>query len=227
MGGETVRVALIEDHAVVREGLRLLLSHEPGIDVVGDAGTGEAGLELCRCLAAAGGVDVVVTDLGLPDLDGLEVTAQLKARFPRLRVLVLSALADDAHVLGMLAAGADGYLLKYAAGHELIAAVRAVARGETVLSPPVARRLLERRRAPTRRVDLMSEREREVLTMLVGGATTKAVARQLGLSPKTVENCRARILAKLGAANTAAAVRIALDEGLFPPPASANWHAEA
>lgn len=224
MAGERIGVLLIEDHGIVREGLKLILQGTPHIAVLGEAAEGLAGVRLCASLGAA--VAVVVTDLALPDIDGLEVTRRVKAARPATRVLLLTMHADDEHVRGMLDTGADGYLLKQSAAGELAGAIEAVARGETFLSPAVARRLLtQARRGPARARagPLLTARERGVLALLAGGATSKAVARALGVSVKTAENHRARILDKLGAANTAAAIGLAHREGLLdagaPPPA--------
>ncbi|HET8629407.1 MAG TPA: response regulator transcription factor [Thermomicrobiales bacterium] len=223
MAGGHIGVLLIEDHGVVREGLKRILARTPQIAVRGEAAAGLEGLRLFERLAAAGGVDVVVTDLGLPDLDGLEVARRVKAARPETRVLFLTMHDDDAHVRGMLDVGADGYLLKEAAAGELARAIETVARGEVYLSPAVARRLLAQARRGVEREDraaLLTERERAVLALAAGGATSKEIARALGLSAKTVENHRAHILAKLGVANMGAAVALAHRAGLLdaPPP---------
>ena len=224
MTAAAIRVLLIEDHAIVRDGLRLILQGAPDLAVVGDAPDGERGLHLLERLGDAGGVAVVVTDLDLPGISGLEVLRRIKARRPAARVLLLTMHADDEHIRGMLELGADGYLLKQAAGHELAQAIRAVARGETFLSPAVARRVLTQvRRGQERGPDpgALSERERQVLSLLAAGATSKEIAGRLGLTPKTVDNHRARILGKLGVTNTAAAVALGYQQGLIAaPPAS-------
>ena len=217
-----IRVILIEDHAMVREGLKLILQQAPDIAVLGEAGDGAGGLRLLQRLAAEGGVDVLVTDLGLPDLSGLEVTRRAKALLPGLRVLLVTMYTGEEHIRGMLDAGADGYLLKQSAAQDLPEAIRVVARGETALSPTVARLLLRQvRRGRERRADLLSGRERQVLGELAEGQTSKEIARRLGLSPKTVENHRARILEKLGVANTAAAIGLAFQQGLVDAAAGA------
>jgi DNA-binding NarL/FixJ family response regulator len=217
MGTAPIRVIIIEDHGIVREGLRLILENSPGIAVVGEAANGLDGIALFERLTPDG-IDVVVTDLGLPDIDGLEVARRVKALYPDAHILVLSMHVDDEHVWGLLEAGIDGYLLKHVAGQELAQAIHSVARGETVLSPVVARRLMthaKREHARSRQSDLLTQREREVLGLLAGGATSKEVAQHLGLRPKTVENHRAHILEKLGTANTAAAISFAYQEGLL------------
>lgn len=217
MSAARIRVLLVEDYGTIREGLRLLLQGAGGIDVVGVADDGEGGLRLFKRLVAGEGVDVVVTDLGLPDIDGLEVARRIKADHPQMRVLLLSIFADDAHIQGMLEVGADGYVLKQITGQELAQAIRTVAGGEMALSPLIARRMamqVQRNRERNRHADQLSAREREVLGQLAIGATSKEVARQLGLSKKTVENHRARILEKLSVSNTAA-VGLAYQEGLL------------
>ena len=219
--GPNVRVMLVEDHGIVREGLRLILQRAPDIEVLGEAGDGLGGVRLFENLLARDGegVDVVVTDLGLPDISGLEVTRRIKALRPATRVLLLTMHADDEHIRGMMEIGADGYLLKQSAAQELSAAIHTVARGETVLSPVVARRLmtqLQRGRERERRTDLLTDRERQVLALLAEGSTSKEIAQGLGLSTKTIENHRARILEKLGVANTAAAVSLGYHQNLIP-----------
>jgi len=213
-----VRVLIIEDHGVVREGIKLVLEQCSDIVVAGDAATGIEGVALFEHFAAIDPVDVVVTDLGLTDIDGMEVARRIKMLRPATRVLILSMQVDDQHVRSMLVAGLDGYLLKHIAGRELVEAIRSVMRGEAVISPAVARRLMAqagRDRRRSRHADVLSEREREVLGLLAGGATSKEVARSLGLRPKTVENHRGHILQKLGVANTAAAITFAYQEGLL------------
>jgi DNA-binding NarL/FixJ family response regulator len=217
MADQRIRVVLIEDHGVVRDGLRLILEQQEDIELVDTAADGRSGVRLVERLGSDG-VDVVVTDVGLPGLDGAEVTHRVKLFSPNTRVLALTMYADDEHIRGLMDAGADGYLLKYAASDELADAIRAVARGETVLSPVVARRLatqVQRERQQRRLSTLLTLREREVLSLLAQGATSKDVARRLSMSAKTVENHRARILTKLGVANTPAAIKLAVEQHLL------------
>jgi DNA-binding NarL/FixJ family response regulator len=169
MASARIGVLLIADHGVTRDGLRLTLARAPQIEVRGEAGTGVDGLRLLARLARGGGVDVVVADLGLPDLGGLEVARRAKATRPAPRVLLLALWDDDEHVRGMLDAGADGYLLAHAAAAELPRGIEVVARGEIYLSPPVARRLLAQARRG-RDAAAPTERERAVPTPLAGGA---------------------------------------------------------
>ncbi|HEX2184065.1 MAG TPA: response regulator transcription factor [Chloroflexota bacterium] len=219
-GPRPIRVLLVEDHSLVREGIKLLLEWEPDLVVAGEAGDGAAGLRLFARLAADHAVDVVVTDIGLQDLDGLTLAREVKSLAPGTPVVLLTMHAGDEYLRAMLEVGADGYVPKESAGQELCAAIRAVVRGEPGLAPAVAGRLLRLLRAdaqPGHPVDALSGREREVLGLLAGGATSKEVAQRLGLSVKTVENHRAHILAKLQVANTAAAIRLAHQHGLLAP----------
>jgi DNA-binding NarL/FixJ family response regulator len=223
-GAEPLRVLLVEDHLIVREGLRRLLARDPGIAVVGEAANGTEALRLFLRLCDAPGVDVVVTDLALPDLDGAEVAQRVKAHRPSVHVLFLSTHEDTAYVAALLESGADGYVLKHGGGEELVMAVRAVANGETYVSPAIATRLvayLRRRRDHEQQLERLTAREREILVLLATGETSKAIGRRLGLTVKTIENHRAHLLAKLGAANTAEAVSLAHRLGLLdtPPPA--------
>ena len=217
-GTSPIRVLLVEDHRLVREGLTLLLRRQPDMAVAGEAADGEAGLRLLARLAADRAVDVVVTDIGLPGLDGLALTRRAKALAPEIPVVLLTMHEGDEYLRGMVEVGADGYVLKQTTGEDLCAAIRAVMRGEPGLSPAVAGRLLGalRRGAPRGRpLDPLSGRERQVLGLLAAGATSKEVAGRLGLSVKTVENHRANILEKLQVANTAAAVGLAHRHGLL------------
>ena len=218
MSSANIRVILIEDHHIVREGLKLILHSTPDIEVVGEASNGQDGVRLFTRLLDENGVDVVVTDLGLPDISGLEVMCRIKVLQPGARVLMLTMYADDEHIRGMLELGANGYLLKQSAPRDLCEAIRTVAHGETALSPLIARRLItqvQRDRDRDRRAGLLTERERQILGLLAEGCTSKEVAQRLGLSTKTVENHRARILVKLGVVNTAAAINQGSQLGLL------------
>lgn len=218
VSSDKVRVILIEDHNIVREGLKLILHGTPDLEVIGEATNGQDGVRLFTRVIDDGGVDVVVTDLGLPDISGLEVMRRIKALQPGACVLMLTMYADDEHIRGMLELGANGYLLKQSAPRDLCEAIRTVARGETALSPAIARRLItqvQRDRERDRRAGLLTERERQILGLLAEGCTSKEVAQRLGLSTKTVENHRARILVKLGVVNTAAAISQGSQLGLL------------
>jgi DNA-binding NarL/FixJ family response regulator len=213
-----VRVVLVEEHGIVRAGVRLLLEREPGFAVVGEAADGAAAVRAFARLCDDPGVDVVVTELGLPGLDGAGVARAVKAHRSGARVLFLTMHQDPGHVAALVEAGADGYLLKQAAFGELPRAVRAVAAGESYLSPAVAKQLVAHLRhdqARERQLALLTARERQVLAQLAAGDTSKGVARALGLSAKTVENYRARILEKLEVTNTAEAVARAVRDRLL------------
>jgi len=218
MANELVRVLLVENHAIVREGLRLILAREPDITVVGDVGSATEALALFLRLCDAPGIDVIVTDISLPDFDGIEMTRRAKAYRPDVRVLGVSIFSDPEHVVGLLGAGADGYLSKDAAAADLPAAIRACASGQGYLWPGIAGRLLahlrqqrEREQQPER----LTASERAVLRLTATGLSSKEIGRELGLSAKTVENYRSRILGKLGVANSAEAVALAFREGLL------------
>lgn len=214
---QQIRILLVEDHAIFRQGVRLILQETPDMVVVGEAATGKEGV---ACFASLGdGVDVVITDLVLPDISGLEVLRQVKAQRPAVYVLLLTMYTDDEHIQGMIEAGVDGYILKQVAVEELITAVRTVQRGETALSPLVAKRImgqLSRERVRERPADTLTARERQILRLLADGNTSKEIAQQLELSVNTIDNHRARILSKLGVHNTAAAIRLASRQGIIP-----------
>ena len=167
----------------------------------------------------------MVTDLDLPDISGLEVARRIKQRRSTAAVLLLTMHADDEHVRGMMALGLEGYLLKQAAAQELPIALRTVARGETFLSPPVARRIMLQVHGARERKDprpALTDRERQVLGLLSTGETSKEIGRHLNLSAKTVDNHRARILQKLGVTNTAAAISYSYVQNLIERPVLAR-----
>lgn len=210
-----VRVLLVDDHPVVRTGLRFLLDRGDEMVVIGEGASGREAIRLAESLQP----DVIFMDISMPEMDGLQATRLIKERCPEARVLIVSTHNDDEYVLGALEAGADGYLPKQCHSDQLRAGVLQVHAGERVLHQSVVRALIakavNRPTAPAR--EDLSEREREVLQLLAEGATSKEIAVALGLKPKTVENHRARILDKLGVANSAAAVRAALAQGLVSP----------
>jgi DNA-binding NarL/FixJ family response regulator len=191
---------LIDDHAVLRDGLKLLLGLEPDLEVVGEAGTGIEGVALAEELRPR----VVVTDVGLPDIDGLDVTRRLRERLATTRVLVLTVHDEDEYIFSLMHAGASGYLLKNAAGKDLVEAVRTVASGRPWIQPQIAQRLLQLsgRPAPERpTLDSLAEpltaREIAVLRHLAGAATNREIAERLGIGVRTVETHLANIYGKL------------------------------
>ncbi|MDQ6700287.1 MAG: response regulator transcription factor, partial [Acidobacteriota bacterium] len=184
---------MADDHAVVRQGFRLILSHEPDMEIVGEAGNGREALALCGELKP----DVVVMDVAMPELNGMEATRRLIASSPNTRVLALSMHKDGVYVREMLRAGARGYLLKDSIDRDLLAAVRAVAKGESYLSPAISDAVLnDYRPNVTNPLDLLTSREGEVLQMIAEGGTNKEIANILKLSVYTVEAHRGRIMEK-------------------------------
>ncbi|MEU6411401.1 response regulator transcription factor [Microbispora sp. NPDC046933] len=209
---EPVRVLLVDDHPLLRHGLRALLEQVGGAEVVGEAGDGDEAVALALSLRP----DVVVMDLVMPGTSGIEATRRLIDRDPALGVLVLTMSEDDASVFAALRAGARGYVLKGTGGAEFIAAVRAVARGEAVYGPAVARRI-RRFLAPGPAVTPFPEltvREREILDLLASGKSNAEIARALFLSQKTVKNHLTSVFAKLQVADRAQAVVRARRAGL-------------
>lgn len=204
-----IRVLLVDDHPVVRDGLRGAFAAEPDVQVVGEAGTGAEAL----AQVAATEVDVVLMDLRMPGMGGVEAIAQLRTRHPQVRVLVLTTFDTDSDVLPAIEAGATGYLLKDTPREELVRAVRAAHRGEAVLSPAVAGRLMGHLRRPAE--GQLSERELEVLRLVATGLTNRAVARTLAISEATVKTHLLHIYAKLGVRDRASAVAAAYERGLL------------
>ena len=210
-----VRVLIADDHTLVRESLVGLLQGDPGIVVVAQAADGVETVE--KALATR--PDVVVTDLSMPRLGGLEVVRRLREALPDTRVLVLTMHKEDEYVLQAVRAGASGYLVKDSAAADLLAAVRSLHAGRGYFGPQAAMTLAEQLQHPERALDdpygRLTTREREVFHLLAEGLTTKEIARRLDISVKTAENHRGRVLDKLGTRNTAELVRYALRKGLL------------
>lgn len=213
------RILLADDHAVLRAGLRLLLNGQPDMEVCGEAADGDETLRKVRELRP----DVVLMDLRMPGMDGIEATRQITALMPEVKVLVLSMYDDVDYLERALAAGAAGYALKRSADTELLAAIRSVSRGEVFADPRFTKALVERLMLPeaARRQEepeeVLSPREQEVLRLLAYGHTNQQIADMVGLSVKTVESYKARIMEKLGLQGRAALVRYALDKGILSP----------
>ncbi len=210
-----VRILLAEDHRLVREGLRALLERHRDFEVVGEAENGRQALRLAAELRP----DVVIMDVGMPELNGVGAARRLTAEFPAMRVIGLSMHADRRLVVEMLKAGASGYILKDCAFQELDRAVRSVASGQTYLGPAVAGLVVEdvaRRPASADPSPLgtLSERQREVLQLLAEGRSTKEIAERLHVSPKTVETHRKRIMDKLRLFTLPELTKFAIREGL-------------
>lgn len=213
-----ITVLLAEDHTVVREGLRTLLEAEGDIEVVGEAATGRQAVELAKKLRPS----VVVMDIAMPLLNGLEATRQILAAVPSMRVLMLSAHGDDAYIEQVAALGVAGYLLKQTSAHILSRAVREVAGGRTFFSPSIAKRLSNQRETLSDRLELLkkkgirlSSREAEVLQLIAEGQANKQVATELGISVKTVEKHRQHLMEKLNIHDTAGLTRYAIGAGII------------
>jgi DNA-binding NarL/FixJ family response regulator len=216
MGKVLVRVLVADDHTIVRQGLVKLLVETGECDVVAEAADGLDAVEK----AVAAKPDVAILDLSMPRLSGLEAVRRIREALPQTRVLVLTAHEEEEYVLPIVRAGASGYLIKDSAVSELLAAVRALHAGQGYFGPQAARVLAEQYRHPERSTAAdpygdLSPREREVFHLVIDGKTTKEVARELGISVKTADNHRYRLMEKLGVHNTAELVRYAARHGLI------------
>ncbi len=213
-----IRVLVVDDHAVVRQGICMLLDHEPDIQIVGNVGSGEEAITFLQARTKEQGTDVVLMDLGLPGMSGIEATRQIKKDDPDLRVLALTMYSDEQSLLGMLDAGAAGYLLKKSMLNDLVEAVRAVSVGECHLDSSATKTVIESLRRPHDKASstgVLTAREKDILWLTGQGYTSKEIGSKLFLSPKTVENYRARILKKLQARNCTEAVSNAIRLGLI------------
>jgi DNA-binding NarL/FixJ family response regulator len=214
---KTITVLLAEDHMIVREGLRALLNLENDIEVVGEAENGRQTVELTRKLSP----DVIVMDIAMPLLNGMEATRQILHARPATRVLILSAHSDDAYVERVMTLGAAGYLIKQTAASALAKAVRAVAAGKTFFSPSISRRFsapeagANRNAAPKPRHVALTSRETEVLQLVAEGLANKQIAAELGISIKTVEKHRQSLMDKLNVHDTAGLTRHAIAAGII------------
>jgi DNA-binding NarL/FixJ family response regulator len=213
-----VRVLIVDDHAIVREGIRALLAVDKDVQVVGEAGGGREAIELARRLAP----DVVVMDIAMPDLGGLEATLEIRKDRPDAKIVVLSQYGDSSYVRRFLKAGVSGYVLKKAAGADLVAAIHSVARGGLVLDPDVARDALSEAsddRAPgaagADEYERLTDREKQVLKLVAEGRSNKEVAALLGISVKTAMSHREHVMEKLRAHDRTALIRFALRHGVI------------
>jgi DNA-binding NarL/FixJ family response regulator len=207
----SIRVVIADDHNVVRKGIRDLLSDEDDITVVGEARNGHEAVDLATALQP----DVVVMDIAMPELTGVEATRQIRAQAPNVRVLVLTAYDDDPYIYSLLDAGATGYILKTAESREIVRAVRATAAGQAALDPAVAPRLIARLTKPAAGGDTLTDRELDVLRRAARGLTNKQIGADLQISDRTVQNHLANIYGKLGVASRTEAVTAALQRNLI------------
>jgi DNA-binding NarL/FixJ family response regulator len=212
-----IRVLICDDHTILREGIRLLLNSQPDMQVVGEASNGRDAVVQANALKPA----VILMDIAMPLLNGLEATKQIHRDNPNARVLVLTMYESDEYVAQMLQAGATGYVLKKVAGSELIHAIRAVEQGEAFLYPSITKRLVE---DYLRRVELgqerasmdsLTDREREILQLIAEGHTSKAIADLLSLSVRTVQNHRAHVMQKLGIHDRGDLIKYAIQKGII------------
>ena len=212
-----IRLLLVDDHAVVRSGLRMLLETHGDMEIVGEAGTAQEALELLETLTP----DVILMDIGLPDISGIEAARTIKERMPTAAVVALTIHEDEEYFFKMLEAGASGYVPKRAAPEELVTAIEAAAAGEVYLYPSMAKLLVkdylgqDQAQKLTRALDGLSAREQEVLAPLVEGASNAEIADRLGISPKTVARHRENIMHKLNLHSRAELVKYAIRKGII------------
>ncbi len=208
-----IRVLIVDDHAIVRKGVRALLEIEPGLEVVGEAGDGREAVTMAAQLRP----DVILMDLVMPEMDGIEATRQISARLPEIRILVLTSFAADDKVFPAIKAGALGYLLKDSGPEELVQAIRQVHRGESSLHPAIARKVLRELTHPSDRPmapDALTERELDVLRLLARGLGTQEIAERLVITEATARTHVSNILSKLHVSSRTQAALYALREGL-------------
>ena len=214
---DAIRVLLVDDHAVVREGLRNFLALQDGLEIVGEASDGNEAIEQAQRLEP----DVILMDLVMPGLDGIGAMRQLRALSPASRVIVLTSFLEDERVLPAIQAGAAGYLLKNVAPAELARAIRAAHAGEAIIDPTAAARLVhaiaDDARPRIEEPERLTRRERDVLELIARGQSNKRIALELGISEKTVKTHVGHLLAKLGVTDRTQAALMAVEEGLVGP----------
>ncbi len=212
---DPTRVLIADDHTIVRSGVRMLLETEPGIEVVGEAENGRDAIDLAVQLQP----DVILMDIAMPEIDGLEATRKIKAQVPQTNILVLTMHRSDEYFYEMLKAGASGYVLKAAETDELINAVRVVARGEVYLYPTMAKKLLsdylDKQGAQPQIEQPLSPREREILQLLAEGYSNIEIAEKLVLSPSTVHTHRSNLLKKLNISSRHELIKYARQQGII------------
>jgi DNA-binding NarL/FixJ family response regulator len=208
-----IEIFLADDHAVMRDGLRLLLETQPDLRVVGEAATGREAVHLLSLYCP----DVLIMDIAMSDLNGIDATLQVRAQCPHIQVVMLSMYSSQEHIARALQAGAIGYVLKESAGVDVVAAVRAAHAGRQYLSPKIAVALADMRHLDVSPLDLLSVREREILQLMVEGRSSVEIGAVLMLSPKTIETYRSRLMRKLGFRDLPSLVKFAIRHGLIAP----------
>ncbi len=209
------KVLLVDDHTVVRQGLKALLALEPDVEVIGEA---ENGREAIKCLEELN-PDVVLMDISMPGLNGIEATRQIRQQYPHIKVVVLSMHANEEYVFQVLQAGASGYVLKQSDSMEVLTAIQAALSGGSFMSPPISRAVIDNyvRRAEARgkgnALKLLTPREREVLQLLAEGLPNRDIAKQLNISVKTVETHRSNMMSKLNVKSKTELIKYALRKG--------------
>ena len=215
---DRIRIVIADDHGLLREGIRALLAPSADLEVVGEAADGRSAVDLCKKLDP----DVVLMDIAMPGLGGLEATLELKRERPRIKILVLTQYEDREYVRRFLKAGVSGFVLKKAAGSALADAIRAVQRGGLVLDPEIAREAMEESARPRASgsadpYETLTDREKQVLKLVAEGHSNKEVAEVLGISVKTAMSHREHVMNKLDLHNRTDLVRFALQKGVLPP----------
>ena len=217
-GEENVRVLIVDDHAVVRRGIRAYLEVLDDVDVAAEAGDGQDALDRLEAMAAHGELpDVVLIDLVMPRMDGAAATAKITERFPTVQVVVLTSFGEMERVHAALANGASGFLLKDAEPTEVVAAIRAAARGEVFLDPAVARQLTQEIVAPPTGISALTSRERDVLILVAQGRSNQEIADELVISERTARTHVSNVLRKLQLTSRTQAALVAVRQGLVPP----------
>ncbi len=208
-----IRVLVVDDHAIMRDGISALLDLQDDIEIVGEASDGKEAIEKARELVP----DVIIMDITMPEMDGLEATRRIKKKNPSVKVLVLTQHDNREYILSTIKSGSDGYLPKRALGSELVAAIRAIHQGHSFLYPTAAGILLEdyRRQVEKEPYDRLTEREREVFRLIADGHTSREIADMLFISLKTIHNHRAKIMEKLNIHNKSELIKYAILKGLI------------
>lgn len=211
---DKIKVLLVDDHAIMRDGIRALLSVDSDIEIVGEAGEGKEAIEKVTSLSP----DVIVMDIAMPGMDGLEATRRITKQNPNVKVLILSQYDDREYILSSIKAGSAGYLPKRALGSELVSAIRAVYKGESFLHPSAASALIKDYREQAREVDAydqLTPREREILKLIAEGHTSKEIGGMLFISIKTVMGHRTKMMEKLDIRNRTELIKYAMKKGLL------------